>query len=602
MTSYGKSLLTILPRSPSSLGALPIFLIECILFVVNVITLPIFVLIDRPFTHLAYTNAIRAVKRKSEDGSYTYWTVPEDFKLPECKDQWAVFQQVWTQTRHIGELLPALAAKDASKSLLGIRLQLKDEPEANNNKKTALRLANEYTWFNVAQVNREAQRLAIQLQQQLNVRSGDRVALLLETCPQWYVTVHALYSLNAIPITLYASLGEEALIHALNQSQPSLIVTESTVLLSTLRRVHRTIPDRVQRILCVRDLQTEPCAKWEHQTDTQFAELYHCYVDLFSPFNAADDLCSAKQTLNLPDFADSNLALLMYTSGSTGLSKAVTITHRQLINSLRVLSSRVLSCYQFDGDEQETYLAYLPMAHILEFLCELAFSSFGVRLAYGRATTLFPNPRTLHPQSHGDLFVSAPTIMTAVPLVLERVRSTIRAQISQKGVWKLALLELLARQRDGWRSLGFDCYLSRQLLMPIKRKFGGRLRLWMSGGASLSENTQRFVQSILDVQVLQGYASTECTGAALIQDPLDRSVSQTGAPLHGVRLRLEDWEEGKKAISAIRFWFVTCSFQNRCTHIDFLLEHRRLSTHRFTFATRRDSDWIGSGFFGLSRQ
>lgn len=561
MSNFCTSIKAILPHLPTSFRQVPLFFFECATFLLNVASLPLFILTDRPFRKLCYTNRTRSVKQIAADGSYTYWAMQDEIRLPECEAEWARIQTLWQQTRHMGQLLPALAKQNASKSLLGIREPLPIDGEAsvetNNNKVSAtVRLANTYTWATVGQVNREVQQLAVQLHRRFNISSGQRVAILMDTCPQWYVSVHALYALNATPVTLYASLGHDALVHALGQSRPVLIITDSSLADSTLEKVRQTLPEVVKRIMCVQPLQVKPVASdtdsasLQREMNTRFEEMYTYFVDLFAPLLHTETV-SAKQELDLPNYSDASLALLIYTSGSTGLSKAVMITHRQMNASMRAVSSRLLGCYSLHSDStQETYLAYLPLAHIFEFLCQLAFTSYGGRLAFARAATMFPNPRLLHRESYGDLYVAAPTVMTAVPLVLERVRSTLRSQIAKQGAWKLDLFESIARQRDGWRSLGFDCQLSRVMFGSIKKEFGGRLRMWISGGAPLSESTQRFVQSFLDIQVCQAYASTECTGDALIQDAADATISRAGAPLAGVRLRLDDWAEGNNALSS----------------------------------------------------
>ena len=92
---------------------------------------------------------------------------------------------------------------------------------------------------------------------------------------------------------------------------------------------------------------------------------------------------------------------------------------------------------------------------------------------------------------------------------------------------------------------GFDTpIMNRIVCQQFKATVGGRLEIMLVGGAPLSHDTQKLIKSCLNIHLMQGYASTETTGAGCIMDRFDDSLGRVGAPLLGTRIKLEDWDEG----------------------------------------------------------
>lgn len=152
-----------------------------------------------------------------------------------------------------------------------------------------------------------------------------------------------------------------------------------------------------------------------------------------------------------------------------------------------------------DLKKSDCFLAFLPLAHILEFVVEITLSFYGMTIGYGRIKTLTDASVR---NCLGDFRAFRPTIMVGVSAVWENIRKGIIGKVNEsgalrKGVFNVALsikranIPLLKNIVD---SIVFS---------QAREQTGGRLRLALSGGSAISPDTQEFLSLVL-VKVLQG--------------------------------------------------------------------------------------------------
>lgn len=201
-----------------------------------------------------------------------------------------------------------------------------------------------------------------------------------------------------------------------------------------------------------------------------------------------------------------DLACIMYTSGSTGLPKGVLLKHKNIvagIAGIQVIVGPIIK-------PRERLLAYLPLAHIIEFMYENAALYWGAVMGYG-------SPRTLVDSSarkcEGDIFAFRPSVMVGVPAVWESVKKGILTKVNSSG-WlqrKLFWGALSAKESLLYWSLPGIEVLDALVFDRVKQATGGNLKVVMNGGGPIAESTLRFISFVI-CPMLSGYGLTETVG------------------------------------------------------------------------------------------
>uniref|UniRef100_A0AAY5K0C9 long-chain-fatty-acid--CoA ligase n=1 Tax=Esox lucius TaxID=8010 RepID=A0AAY5K0C9_ESOLU len=395
-------------------------------------------------------------------------------------DQLRGIQQKLVSSMHPGvdtldKVMEHGAARFPRRDCLGTREVLSEEDELQPNGKVFKKvILGEYKWMSYEETYQAAVHFGSGLAA-LGQKPQCNIAIFCETRAEWMIAAQAGFIYNFPLVTLYATLGGPAIAHGLNETEITHIVTSKDLLQSRLK-VGPALLDRRKHIIVVDSKPTSwpgfPRGIMVHN------------MDAVQELGSRPNNMAVARRQPLP----SDTAVIMYTSGSTGIPKGVMISHSNIIAGITGMAERIPNL-----DETDTYIGYLPLAHVLELSAEMVCISHGCRIGYSSPQTLADQSTKIKKGSKGDTSVLKPTLMAAV---------------------------------------------------PVRSLLGGHIRVLLSGGAPLSAATQRFMNICLCCPVGQGYGLTETSGAGTISEMWDYSTGRVGAPLVCSEITLKDWEEG----------------------------------------------------------
>ncbi|XP_047333747.1 long chain acyl-CoA synthetase 8-like [Impatiens glandulifera] len=435
----------------------------------------------------------------------------------------------WEGATTIAALFEQSCEKNSGNQFLGTRkLISKDFTTSSDGRKFEKVHLGEYEWESYGQVFDRACNFAsglVKLDHDLNTRA----AIFADTRAEWLIAFQGCFRQNITVVTIYASLGEDALIHSLNETQVSTLICDSKQL-TKLAAISSSLT-AIKNVIYFEDDET-----------AQFDSLKSWRVASFSEV----EKLGKENTVNpnLPTKED--IAVIMYTSGSTGLPKGVMMSHGNLVATAAAVMQLVPNLGTHD-----VYIAYLPLAHVFELEAEIVMLSAGVAIGYGSAMTLTDTSNKIKKGTQGDVSVLKPTLMTAVPAILDRVRAGVSKKIEESGglakkFFDFAYQRRLAAIEGSWfGALGVEKLVWDAIVFKkIRSLLGGQIRFMLCGGAPLSKETQRFINVCIGAPIGQGYGLTEtCAGAAFTECD-DISVGRVGPPLPCSYIKLISWEEG----------------------------------------------------------
>ncbi|XP_017351676.1 long-chain-fatty-acid--CoA ligase 3b [Ictalurus punctatus] len=415
----------------------------------------------------------------------------------------------------------------SQRDCLGTREVLSEEDEVQPNGKVFKKvILGNYNWLSYEETFLLAQRFGSGLAA-LGQKPHCNIAIFCETRAEWIIAAQACFMYNFPLVTLYSTLGGAAIAHGLNETEVTHIITSKDLLQSRLKDILLEVP-RLQHIIIVDHKSTS----W---LGLPGGILVH-NMSSVQELGAKSESMMVQRRQPLPK----DIAVIMYTSGSTGIPKGVMISHRNIIAGVAGMAERIPNL-----NENDTFIGYLPLAHVLELSAELVCVSHGCRIGYSSPQTLSDQSTKIKKGSKGDATVLKPTLMAAVPEIMDRIYKNVMTKVDEMSRVQRTLFVLAYNYKFEQISKGYSTPLCDRLVFSkVRSLLGGNTRVLLSGGAPLSAATQRFMNICFCCPVGQGYGLTETCGAGTISELYDYSTSRVGAPLVCSEIMLKDWVEG----------------------------------------------------------
>ncbi|XP_039021949.1 long chain acyl-CoA synthetase 8-like [Hibiscus syriacus] len=449
-----------------------------------------------------------------------------------------LIQFPWEGANTIAALFELCCKKYSRNPCMGTRKVIKkDFVTATDGRKFEKLHLGDYEWQTYGQVYQRACHFSSGLVN-FGHNVDTRVAIFSETRAEWQIAFQGCLRQNITVVTIYASLGEDALIHSLNETQVSTLICESKQL-KKLAAIHSSLKT-ITNIIYFEDDENPNISGLLGSMGDRNVSSFH-EIELLGE--------RAPVPPSLP--SKDSVAVIMYTSGSTGLPKGVMITHGNIV----ALAAAVMTIIRGIGTN-DVYLAYLPLAHVLELAAESVMLGAGTAIGYGSPLTLTDTSSKIMRGTKGDASVLKPTLMAAVPAILDRIRDGVVKKVEGTGGLAKKLFDIAYKRRlqaieGSWfGAWGLEKWFWDIIVFKkVRAALGGHIRLILSGGAPLSGNSQRFINICMGAPVSQGYGLTEtCAGSAFTEMD-ETTVGRVGPPVPSCYIKLVNWAEGGYSVS-----------------------------------------------------
>lgn len=219
---------------------------------------------------------------------------------------------------------------------------------------------------------------------------------------------------------------------------------------------------------------------------------------------------------------ENEMAILLFTSGTTSKSKAVMLSQKNIASNVYAMQC-VEAIYSTD-----TNIAFLPFHHIFGSTCMVVMLAYGVR-------TVFPDGLRYIKKNLNEYGVS---VFVGVPVLVEAIYKTIMKEVQKQG--KTKLVNIATKISNFLLKLHID--LRRILFKSIINELGGKLRFVISGGAPADSKIAKGFND-LGIEVVQGYGLTETSPVIAAENKKCMKAGTVGIPMLNVKLEIENPDE-----------------------------------------------------------
>jgi long-chain acyl-CoA synthetase len=352
---------------------------------------------------------------------------------------------------------------------------------------------------------------------ELGVGPGDRVAILSENCPEWAIADYACLTARCTSVPIYPTLPARQTEYILRDAGAVAILVST--------------PAQMEKVLAIRERL--PALRHVIGFESAVAGASVEMEEVMARGRAAPDRnpdWRAKALATSPG----DLATVIYTSGTTGDPKGVMLTHGNIASNVTTAIAL------FDFSPQDECLSFLPLSHIFERMFG-HYSMFhsGVIINYAQGFDTVP----------ADMQERRPTVMASVPRLYEKIFERVLESVRTSSAPRRRAFEWSRRVGEEWadRTVSGEpitaglrlrrALADRLVFAKLRARTGGRIRLFISGGAPLSPEIARFFYAA-GLPIAEGYGLTETSPVMTVNTPTHLRFGTVGQAIPGVEIRI----------------------------------------------------------------
>ena len=343
------------------------------------------------------------------------------------------------------------------------------------------------------------------------ISSKDRCLLISENRPEWLISDLAIMLAEGITVPAYTTYAEKDYEYLINDCKPTIIIVSNNIQFKKIKNIIFK-SDFIKSVISFETIKDDE-------------------IDIIDIKKIFEEINYLEKDLKNVNLTRTDIACIIYTSGTQGNPKGVMLSHGGILNNCEGSTKLLKEIINYEPK----FLTWLPLSHSYEHTVQFVQIAVGAKVYYAESIDKLVK----------NMNDCSPDIMTAVPRFYQNLYQKISSSFDKadgikkfliKSTLKLGKKKLLKERMSIFdKFLNFFC--ENLVRKKIRLQFGGSLKAFISGGGALDYNVGLFLNSI-GLPTLQGYGLTETSPVVSCNPINDIRIETVGPPFEGNKIKI----------------------------------------------------------------